>query len=401
MPIKILIADDNQDTKDTLKELFSSDDSIEVVDTASDGLEAIDLAKTLSPDLIIMDINMPVMNGLDATERLSIEQPDVSVIIISVQNEPEYLRKSMLAGAKDYLTKPFNPAELLNTIHKIYDREQRKKSDDQDEDKIENNTGKIFTFFSTKGGCGKTTLVVNIALALKKIYPEKKVAIIDSKLQFGDVSLLLNLTNPSTIYDLVNDDTIDFDILERYFTEHSSGISVLSCPEPRYAEEIKPEFLGKILAASIQSFDFVFIDTSPIFREIELQILDATNGYFFLVLTPEVTALKNTNETLQIISDIGFSKEKLRVLLNRSKTNVALTNENIEKTLGLNIFASFPSEGNVTVPALNTGKPFVLSNPDANISKAIFSSIAKLFDLPERKNSLGIIIMDKLKNILR
>ncbi|MDD5092070.1 MAG: response regulator, partial [Candidatus Wallbacteria bacterium] len=187
MPIKILIADDNQETRDNLKKLFEAAEDVAVVGEVAFGDDALQKCDELSPDIVIMDINMPGKNGIEATEEITLKHPDISVIIISVQDEPEYLRKSMNAGAKDYFTKPFNPLELVSNIRKIYSREQKKSSGVREDAPVESKVkGKVVTFFSTKGGCGKTNILVNMAVALYNHFPDRKVVILDMKLQFGD-----------------------------------------------------------------------------------------------------------------------------------------------------------------------------------------------------------------------
>src|SRR5204862_270400 len=85
------------------------------VGAAASGGEAIEQARQLTPDIVLMDINMPDMDGIVATERLSAEVPGASVVMMSVQGEADYLRRSMLAGAREFLVKPFSSDELITT----------------------------------------------------------------------------------------------------------------------------------------------------------------------------------------------------------------------------------------------------------------------------------------------
>lgn len=119
--IRVLIVDDTKETIDLVKKVLQIEqDKFEIVGEASHGEEALELIPILEPDIVLMDINMPVMNGLEATEKISIEHPQVAVIIMSVQGETEYLRKAMLCGAKEYIVKPFNYNTLLETIVVTY-----------------------------------------------------------------------------------------------------------------------------------------------------------------------------------------------------------------------------------------------------------------------------------------
>src|SRR5215212_5458478 len=120
--IKVLIVDDIPETRENLKKLLAFESDVEVVGTASTGREGLELAQELTPDIILMDINMPDMDGITATEAITKAVPATSVIMMSVQSEADYLRRAMLAGARDFLTKPISGEELYSTIRSVHDR---------------------------------------------------------------------------------------------------------------------------------------------------------------------------------------------------------------------------------------------------------------------------------------
>src|SRR4029079_12122267 len=104
--INVLIVDDIPETRDHLTKLLGFEPDMTVVGSASSGREAIDLATSLQPDVVLMDINMPDMDGITATEQLSTAVPTAAVVMMSVQGEADYLRRSMLAAAREFLVKP-------------------------------------------------------------------------------------------------------------------------------------------------------------------------------------------------------------------------------------------------------------------------------------------------------
>ena len=126
--IRVLIVDDIPETRDHLTKLLGFESDIEVVGAAASGAQALQLAAELMPDVVLMDINMPDMDGIAATEQLSAEVPDAAVVMMSVQGEADYLRRSMLAGAREFLVKPFSSDELTASIRQVYTREQEKQS---------------------------------------------------------------------------------------------------------------------------------------------------------------------------------------------------------------------------------------------------------------------------------
>ena len=125
--ISVLIVDDISSTLDNLRKLLSFEEDIEVVATATNGREAIDVAKQRAPDIILMDVNMPEMDGIQATEVLASETPHSPVIIMSVQGERDYLRRAMQSGAREFLIKPFSGDELVASIRRVHQLEQRKE----------------------------------------------------------------------------------------------------------------------------------------------------------------------------------------------------------------------------------------------------------------------------------
>ena len=174
--IRVLIVDDFAETRESLARLLRFERDIAVVGMAADGSKAIELTRQLGPDIVLMDINMPGIDGIRATEILSREAPGSQVIIISVQGEADYLRRAMLAGARDFLTKPFTSDELASTIRRVFEmsadrRQTAALSRDGQSQQVAANRkhGKVICVFSPKGGVGRSTLAVNMAVALRQL----------------------------------------------------------------------------------------------------------------------------------------------------------------------------------------------------------------------------------------
>jgi pilus assembly protein CpaE len=120
--IRVLIVDDIPETRDNTRKLLSLESDIEVVGMAVDGEQGIRMAVELQPDILLMDINMPGIDGIKACEILSERVPSAQVIMTSVQGEDDALRSSMLAGASEFLLKPFAIKELASSIRRVYRR---------------------------------------------------------------------------------------------------------------------------------------------------------------------------------------------------------------------------------------------------------------------------------------
>jgi pilus assembly protein CpaE len=114
--IRLLVAEDSQGTRHNLINLLSFEKDIEVVGAVGRATQAIELAMQLQPDVVLMDINLPDLDGLTATTRIRTMLTRTSVIIMSVQDEESYLRRALQAGAVAFLVKPFTGEDLVNTI---------------------------------------------------------------------------------------------------------------------------------------------------------------------------------------------------------------------------------------------------------------------------------------------
>ena len=120
-PVRVLIIDDTLRTLENLKRLLAYEDDVEVVGTCTNALEGLKEARRLTPDVIITDVNMPELDGIQATQMFSRELPQIPVIIISVQDDREYLKRAMQSGAREYLIKPFGADEVIAAIHRVSD----------------------------------------------------------------------------------------------------------------------------------------------------------------------------------------------------------------------------------------------------------------------------------------
>ncbi len=121
--IKVLIVDDIPETRDHLSRLLGLEREIDVAGTAGSGEQAIQLSMEMRPDIIVMDINMPGMDGIDAAEVISQRLPNSPIIMMSVHGEAEQLKRAMLAGAREFLVKPFSGDEFATSIKRVHERE--------------------------------------------------------------------------------------------------------------------------------------------------------------------------------------------------------------------------------------------------------------------------------------
>ena len=117
--IRLLIADDHELFREGLKSLLKSEDDIELVGSASDGLEAVNMTEDLHPDVILMDVTMPNINGIQATEKIMARDPGIAIIVISMHSDRRFIAETLKAGAKGYLLKESSPQAVLDAIRSV------------------------------------------------------------------------------------------------------------------------------------------------------------------------------------------------------------------------------------------------------------------------------------------
>jgi pilus assembly protein CpaE len=388
--IRVLIVDDIPETRDHLSKLLGFESDIEVVGAASSGREAIEMAARLTPDVVLMDINMPDMDGISATERLSAEVPTAAVVMMSVQGEADYLRRSMLAGAREFLVKPFSSDELTASIRQVYTREREKMSRiavqpavagalaasgaatsitaERDGDE----PGRVVAVFGPKGGVGRTTLAVNLAVAAATELGQRT-CLVDASFQFGDVGVLLNL-NPKnkSIADLLPEiDAGDELSTDTFVINHSSGIRVLLAPpSPEMAELITPAAAKRMVEALRQTHDLVVVDCMSSFNDTTLAILDLADTVLTM-LSLEITSIKNIRLFLEVAEQLGYGSDKVRLVLNRADSSLGIRVADVEHSIGRRVDHTIVSDGRSVVYALNRGVPFFLSNREAQVSQDV------------------------------
>jgi YesN/AraC family two-component response regulator len=123
--LRVLIADDVQETRRSTRLMLSMISDVEVVAIASNGLQAVTMAKEHHPDIVVLDINMPEMDGLTAFKQIARVHPDTGCIIISAEKESTILREAMSLGIRDYLFKPFTVDELEQAVVQVSARVEK------------------------------------------------------------------------------------------------------------------------------------------------------------------------------------------------------------------------------------------------------------------------------------
>ena len=118
--IRIVIADDHPIVRQGLATVLGQEEDLEVVGQAKNGLEAVDQARKLRPDIILMDLQMPEMGGVEAIQKIKMETSDIGIIILTTYDTDDYIFRGIEAGARGYLLKDSSPEEVLKAIHTVH-----------------------------------------------------------------------------------------------------------------------------------------------------------------------------------------------------------------------------------------------------------------------------------------
>lgn len=387
--VTLLIADDSQEMRETLKTLLTFNETIKVVGEASDGEEAVEKVAVLQPDLVLMDINMPRMDGLKATEAIAIKSPRTGVIIISVQEELEYMRRAMSAGAREYLVKPFDSDELFRTINNVIEKEMiRRNSATIMPAHDESESGQIISLFSPKGGVGKSILAVNLASEIRKL-KDAKVLVIDLNLEFGDIALLMNMNASTTIVNVAQTgiQSIDIEYLKNNVIHAHNGVDILAAPlKPEYAEIVTPGVIQRVLEIARDEWDYVIIDTVSSFKSEVLAALDMSD-LILLIFGGDFLSLKNTSLALSVMASLNYPMERVKTVLNRAYTQPSTKILDIERGLKKRIDFQIPSDSELVLNSINRGQPLVDTNPSSDLAKAIKVICEGIMHLDEVRSS--------------
>ncbi len=383
--IRVVIVDDIGETRENLRKILQFEKDLEVVGAASSGKAGIDLARELKPEVVIMDINMPDMDGITATEMIRQYSPTTQIVILSVQGDPNYMRRAMLAGARDFLTKPPQVDELIDAVRRAGRLALAEKA------KMITTAGlpplgaggaiapamlgKVILVYSPKGGSGATTVAVNLALTLHN--EENPVVIVDSNLQFGDVAVFLNEQVRNSVLDLApRADELDAEVVREVLINHGpSGVKILAAPlRPEYSENVSGEQFAKVLDFLRSLFSYIVVDASAMLTDVVLAAIESSD-LIILLTSQEIPAIKNARLFFELANALNIEEQRILFVMNRFDKRLGILPEKVAESLKHEVAVVIPYEGTV-IYSVNRGVPFMLGDRSKPIAKAFLSLAA-------------------------
>ncbi|WP_258359145.1 AAA family ATPase [Moorella sulfitireducens] len=389
----VLIVDDISTTREDIKRLLYFEEDIKVIGEAGDGEEAVRAVESLRPDVVLMDINLPGMDGIAASEAISNRVPETAIVIISIQKESEYLRKAMAAGARDYLVKPFTSSELAETIRRVGRTRQQhllqlQSQAPREKPQSQPLANRVLILFSSKGGVGKTTLACNLAVSLAR-ETRQNVALVDLNLQSGNVALMLNILPQGTLAELVQEeDRGEISLVNNYLYPHLSGLKVLPAPlKPEQAELVAVKDVEAILKLLKENYAYTIIDTAAAFNDFTLSAFEMADD-IMLVLTPDLPALKCAMTDLEVLERM-HQAHKVKMVVNKAHRGNDISMTEIKESIGITPLAVLPQAEKIVLASVNRGRPFVLTHPGSVIARKIVELVQSFIPAAKDQGNRG------------
>lgn len=376
--IRVLIVDDVQESRENVERLLKFEPNIEIVGSASRGQDAIELTISKKPDIVLMDVNMPDMDGIVATRAIMSQAPSTGVIMMSVLNEPDVLRRSMLAGAREFLVKPFSLDELLSSIQNVHVSTPRLMIQQgaapeptgmptSTNGTVTRSSGRarVITVASVKGGVGRSMVASNLAIALQKEC-DLRVALVDGNISFGDIAVMMNVTDTKTILDAVPYlRQIDPELITNITAQHATGVTLLLAPpSPQEAEVVSADLVRSLVTTMTSMFDVIIVDSRASFDDITIGLFDDSDVLLLLV-TMDMTAIKGARQFIEVTELLGYPSDRVRLVLNRANNYSGIPAEEIGESLRRPIWARIPDEPGPIQKSINEGVPLVSSTSDS------------------------------------
>ena len=369
--IRVLIADESPRITDNVTRRISREGDMVVCAVARDGDAALQEALRTRPDVAIVDAGLPGMDGVQTTEMLVQYLPRTGVILLSIEAENEAFRRAMLAGAREFLQKPFSGDDLVSAIRRVHSFEQRKASPPA---RAANEAqppapGRLFTVVAAKGGVGKSAIAANVAVALARSH---KVALLDCSLQFGDIGVLLDVHPERTIADLAaNNAVADREVIADIMIEGPAGVRVLAAPaSPELADYVTTQHLRALIDQLRQSFEFVVVDTAPHLSEISLDLVEMADKVL-LVTDLSATSVKNALLLQSVMGVLRVDPDRFVLIVNHREGAAELGRGYVEEVLKTRATIEIPYDPAVVATSIGRGVPFVLGQPQSQVAARI------------------------------
>ncbi|MBV9470109.1 MAG: response regulator, partial [Abitibacteriaceae bacterium] len=360
---------------------------IEVMPTV-DVPEAINLSiQGTEPDILLLDADYHDMDAFGVAEKALTVREGLSVIIIASDSAPDRLRRAMMVGAEDYLIKPLDVSTLRESITGIASHRTLRTVEEEVVQPGEEaaGTGLVVGVVSGKGGLGKTTLAVNMAALVAKI-PGRTASLVG--LESGDGAVMLNVNPKLGLIDMANSENPEGNLytaewLKQFGTGHRSGLTFW-CWQGSGTQPAAglPEDFYNLLFDGFRRTSSVTLVDFPLFEsaDVAAAVLPLLDIIIVVSSSSDLLALRSTKTFLDMVPE--EINQRVRIIINRADPSDMISREDFEQQLEYKVAASIPNQPNIAAEAINMGSPFVLTQPQSDLSVSLRALATSLFKLP-------------------
>lgn len=372
---KILLVDDALVIRGVLNGLLKN--HYEIVGDAGNGRDAVRLAEELQPDLVLMDVTMPIMDGIEATRQITARCPGVEVVILSAMTSKSSIEAGLAAGARDYLAKPPDPREILLVLDRLVKQRRAKRN------QVEGGEGPpgrgIWSFVGAQGGDGRTTLMLALANELQTL--GRRAVVLDADALFGDVGFYLDIDEGAPGYrDLLDPaEGLDETKLEQCLKQHPSGLRVLSnAPLGQPVFGASPERLIQAAHLLARRYEYVLVDLPAGIPDALLPLLDDSR-YVFPVARGLPERLKNFRNLIATLKLCGFEPPRLCPLLTQTNQEAS---EKFVEGFQLDVQAYFPTDREAVAEATRQAQPVTRVAPRSGYTQRVRQFVGEVLRIP-------------------
>ena len=356
--IRVFIADDSAIIRKMVKSFISKGQELELVGEAPDGREAVKLCKQAKPDVVLLDVNMPVMNGIDAAKLLSYSLPEAILVALSGVDDIDMMREAMVAGAKDFIRKPFKAAEFNAKVKEIWDREQKRLLGGELAAETPN---KLILMCGARQGVGSTTLLTNIAVSLA-VHRGRSVLVADGDVYHADITAALGCEGGTGLIEMLQQDDKSFEGLKPYINETGFNVQLIGGPAlPQDPSALDPSSFAAMLSELQKQYEVVCVDLQPYFNRFWNQAVSLDEP-IYLVVSNDAIDIRSARRVVDYLRSIGCSDDRIKLIYNVSRSGEAIPANEVSEAVGVPVTIELPHDVEHTRASQEKGKPFILDN---------------------------------------
>jgi pilus assembly protein CpaE len=338
--IRVLLVEDHPVSARLAEAMLSRvEDQTFHVQCAETLMAALDLLVRDVFDVALLDLTLPDSQGLETFRTIQRHAPALPIIVLTGLEDESVALSAVRQGAQDFLPKgSLNKEALVRALNYAI---ARSRNPSETASQIQDNS-KIIGLLGSNGGVGTTTLACHCALELGQT--GKKVLLLDLDAGSAGASFLMKVASPHTLLEAAeNLHRLDANLWKGITCSPREGVDLLQAPGAvGMSDGVAADRVRHILRFARSLYGYIVVDLGRLTAS-KLAILEETRD-LFVITTPHLPALYETGRMLQRLLDLGFSREKLRLLLNRKTKGMAISMDQVEKALGYPLYGSISDD---------------------------------------------------------